>query len=101
MNDAIATPQRIAALDAARGFAVMGILLINIVSFSMPGSAYINPLAWGGDSIADLAAWAINQLLFEGRMRGMFALLFGASVLLVMNRADSRAKIRSPSTSGG
>lgn len=87
MNGSEST-QRITTLDATRGLAVMGILLMNIIGFSMPGSAYIHPLAWGGTSAADLGVWAINQLLFEGRMRGLFALLFGASVLLVMDRAE-------------
>lgn len=78
---------RITTLDAVRGCAVMGILLMNIISFSMPGSAYVHPLTWGGTSFADLSVWAVNQLLFEGRMRGLFALLFGASAMLVMARA--------------
>lgn len=79
--------QRHATLDATRGLAVMGILLINIISFSMPGDAYINPLAWGGWDLPDRIVWTVNQLLFEGRMRGLFALLFGASTWLVMERA--------------
>lgn len=79
--------ERFATLDATRGIAVMGILLINIISFSMPEAAYINPQAWGGTGPADLTMWTINQLLFEGRMRGLFALLFGASAMLVMMRA--------------
>lgn len=83
---------RFVTLDATRGLAVMGILLINIISFSMPGSAYINPLAWGGTSPADLSVWAINQLFFEGRMRGLFALLFGASAMLVMRRAEASGR---------
>lgn len=67
----------------------MGILLVNIISFSMPEAAYISPLAWGGTSTADLTAWTIVRLVFEGRMRGLFALLFGASTMLVMARAQS------------
>lgn len=83
---ATAATERFAMLDATRGIAVMGILLINIIGFSMPEAAYISPLAWGGVGPADLTVWAINQLLFEGRMRGLFALLFGASAMLVMVR---------------
>ena len=80
---------RLTELDATRGLAVMGILLINIISFSMPFAAYVNPLAWGGTSAADMTVWTINQLLFEGRMRGLFALLFGVSALLVIERGDA------------
>lgn len=79
---------RLIALDATRGLAVMGILLMNIIAFAMPESAYVHPLAWGGDGPLDLGVWAVNQLLFEGRMRGLFALLFGASALLVMASAE-------------
>lgn len=89
MRTASANTERFATLDATRGVAVMGILLINIISFSMPEQAYISPLAWGGTGPADIAAWAVNQLFFEGRMRGLFALLFGASAMLVMTRANA------------
>lgn len=80
---------RLTELDATRGLAVMGILLINIISFSMPFAAYVNPMAWGGTGPADLAVWTVNQMLFEGRMRGLFALLFGVSALLVIERGDA------------
>lgn len=83
---------RLTELDATRGMAVMGILLINIISFSMPFAAYVNPLAWGGTGTADMIVWTVNQLLFEGRMRGLFALLFGVSALLVIERGDASGR---------
>lgn len=89
MSEPSATGARLTELDATRGLAVMGILLINIISFSMPFAAYVNPHAWGGTSPADLAVWTTNQMLFEGRMRGLFALLFGVSALLVIERGDA------------
>src|SRR3546814_4982052 len=46
---------RFLTLDAMRGFAVMGILLMNIIAFSMPGMAYINPRLWGGETPIDYA----------------------------------------------
>jgi len=75
------------SLDALRGIAVMGILVMNIVAFGMPFQAYINPLAWGGATGIDLAAWATNFVLVDGKMRGFFSLLFGASTLLVIDGA--------------
>lgn len=80
-------PSRFVTLDALRGIAVMGILLMNIIGFSMPEAAYLNPLAWGGKAPADLAAWAASFVLIDGKMRGLFSLLFGASMLLVIERA--------------
>jgi uncharacterized protein len=75
------------SLDALRGVGVMGILLMNIIAFSMPEAAYINPTAWGGTGTGDLIAWATAFVLVDGKMRGLFSLLFGASTLLVIDRA--------------
>jgi len=80
-------PERIATLDIIRGIAVMGILLANMPAFSLPESAYFSPLSWGGSGTAELAAWAANFIFVEGRMRGLFSFLFGASMLLVIERA--------------
>ncbi len=82
-------PDRIATLDIVRGFAVMGILTMNIVAFAMPFPAYANPAAYGGDNGLDLASWAFNFLIFDGKMRGLFSILFGASTLLVIERATA------------
>lgn len=79
--------ERITGLDVTRGFAVMGILAMNIIAFSMPENAYITPRAWGGDTGADLAIWAFNYVLFDSKMRGLFSILFGASTLLVIQSA--------------
>ncbi|MCY7338469.1 MAG: DUF418 domain-containing protein [Sphingomonas bacterium] len=82
------TAARIATLDIVRGVAVMGILAMNIVAFAMPPQAYINPLAYGADSAADLASYAVSFVLIDGKMRGLFSFLFGASMLLVIQLAE-------------
>lgn len=79
--------ERISSLDVTRGFAVMGILLMNIITFAMPATAYITPRAWGGDSGIDLWSWAANYVLIDSKMRGLFSIMFGASTLLVIERA--------------
>lgn len=78
---------RIAALDVIRGVAVMGILLANLPAFALPESAYFSPLAAGGTGAADRAAWLANFIFVEGRMRALFSMLFGASLMLVCDRA--------------
>ena len=83
---------RILALDFIRGVAVMGILLMNIVGFAMPEAAYSNPHAYGGHSGIDFAVWLANYILIDGKMRGLFSLLFGASLLLVTDRAEAKGK---------
>jgi uncharacterized protein len=89
VNPAGAAPTRFRSLDFVRGVAVMGILAMNIVAFAMPLPAYFNPLAYGSAGPADLASWAAAFILFDGKMRGLFSLLFGASLLLVMDRAEA------------
>lgn len=82
---------RIATLDLIRGVAVMGIVLMNIQAFAMPEAAYLNPAAYGGSRGADLAVWATELVLIDGKMRGLFSWLFGASLLLVADRAGAGA----------
>ena len=81
---------RIVTLDIVRGVAVMGILAMNIVAFAMPPQAYINPLAYGAQSAIDFAVYAFNFVLIDGKMRGLFSFLFGASMLLVSQQAEAR-----------
>ena len=65
----------------------MGILLANLPAFGLPDSAYFSPLPWGGTDLDDRVAWGLNFVLVEGKMRGLFSFLFGASMLLVVQRA--------------
>ena len=83
---------RIATLDIVRGIAVMGILAMNIVAFAMPFAAYINPMAYGGHDGINLASWLFNTVLIDGKMRGLFSILFGASTLLVMQKAEAAGR---------
>ena len=78
---------RLVSLDVIRGVAVMGILLANLPAFAFPEAAYFSPLAAGTPSLADRIAWLLNFILVEGRMRGLFSFLFGASLLLIVDRA--------------
>jgi uncharacterized protein len=82
--------QRILTLDVVRGVAVMGILLLNIIGFAMPAPAYFNPVAYGEASGVDLFAWFAAFVLFDGKMRGLFSFLFGASILLLAERTSEK-----------
>ena len=87
-----AETDRILSLDVVRGVAVMGILTMNIAAFALPYPAYANPAAWGGDEGADLLSWLVNFLVFDNKMRGLFSMLFGASTLLVIERATAAGR---------
>lgn len=79
---------RIASLDILRGFAVLGILWMNIASIAQPASAYFNPMVAGPMSPADSVIWMVGLIFVDGKMRGLFALLFGASMLLLIDKAE-------------
>ena len=79
---------RIEALDVLRGVAVLGILMMNITAFGLLWQAYDNPLVDGGASGWNLVAYKIANVGFEGTMRGIFSLLFGASIVLLTERME-------------
>lgn len=87
MDDA-RTLDRHLSIDAVRGFAVLGILLMNIVGMGLPAFAYVDPTYAGMHGPADLWTWAVNNVLTDGKMRALFTMLFGASTVLIAERAE-------------
>jgi uncharacterized protein len=85
-----AAPARIAALDLVRGVAVLGILAVNVFNFAAPGSSAYSPNLPQPGSAADQYLFGAVLLLFEGKMRALFTILFGASLLLFVERAEER-----------
>ncbi len=83
---------RYISLDAMRGFAVMGILAMNIIAFAMPEWAYITPMAFGGETQADKVSWFFSFVFIDGKMRGLFSLLFGASMMLIIQSAQAKGE---------
>ncbi len=83
---------RLITLDAMRGFAVMGILAMNIIGFAMPEWAYVTPKAYSGETMADQIAWFVSFVAIDGKMRGLFSLLFGASMILIIERAEAKGE---------
>jgi uncharacterized protein len=81
------TQDRIVTLDVIRGIAVMGIFSVNIVGMAMIQIAYFYPPAYDFHTLADRMMWLVNFLLVDGKMRSLFSMLFGASMLLVVERA--------------
>ncbi|MGZ8346340.1 MAG: DUF418 domain-containing protein [Allosphingosinicella sp.] len=83
--------QRIEALDFVRGVALFGILLMNITGFGLV-SAYTNPTNSGGATGANLWAWIVTQVGFEGTQRALFSMLFGASTILLTARLEAAGR---------
>ena len=86
----IEAQERISSIDVLRGVALLGILLMNIQNFGLPGAAYGNPSVWAGATGWNLYYWVANQIFFEGKMRFLFSLLFGAGTVLLTERAEQR-----------
>jgi uncharacterized protein len=84
----VAAEERYLSIDAVRGFAVLGILLMNIVGMGLPAFAYLDPTYAGLHGPADLWTWAVNNVLTDGKMRALFTMLFGASTVLIAERAE-------------
>ena len=82
--------ERISAMDTLRGVAVLGILLMNILGFAYPFVASFDPRAGGGATGTNLWIWAANTALFEGKMRAIFSMLFGAGMLVLTSRLEQR-----------
>ena len=80
---------RIDSLDAARGFAVCGIVLLNIYNFSMPPAAYFNPLTYGYTGPETLLIWTLESILAQDTFRAIFAMLFGAGVTILFERGST------------
>lgn len=82
--------ERIEALDVIRGLAVLGILVMNIISFGKIAGAYMNPTATGPLDGADSLVWWFSHLLFDMKMMSLFSMLFGAGIVLFSSRLAER-----------
>ena len=94
---AAAPAERIHTLDVLRGIAICGILLMNIHGMGDVADYPLTgfPAAWNGEWIA----WGVQTIFVQGAMRGLFTILFGASMLIMLRRAEG-AGARSTSGCG-
>jgi uncharacterized protein len=78
--------QRLSQLDIIRGLAILGILLVNIFAFASPPD-YSHSLIWQpGVSTLDVVLFNVQTILFSGRFLTLFNLLFGVSLLLIIQK---------------
>lgn len=84
--------ERIISLDVLRGFAVLGILVMNIQSFAMIGPAYFNPNAYGDLSGLNHMVWLLSHVFFDMKFLTIFSMLFGAGIILMTERAEATGR---------
>jgi uncharacterized protein len=77
-------------MDVLRGAALLGIALMNIVFSGLPMAADWNPKVSGGATGANLAAFVMQYVLFDGKFRGIFSIMFGAGSYYLVSRAVNR-----------
>lgn len=82
--------ERIKSLDILRGIAILGILVMNIQSFSMPEAAYINPLVYGDLQGINKWTWIFSHLFADQKFMTIFSLLFGAGIILITDKAVTK-----------
>ena len=81
---------RISSLDAIRGVAVLGILPMNVVSFALVGSAYMNISAPGTDTFLDWTVAVFGEVFVDQKFMALFSMLFGAGIVLFADRAKAK-----------
>jgi uncharacterized protein len=78
------------SLDALRGFAILGILMVNVQLFAMVWAAADAPLAhMDFTSFGNRAVWAITQTLFAWKFHTLFAAMFGAGIVLMLGEEEA------------
>ena len=78
----VSSTQRLETLDVLRGFALLGILAMNIRAMAAPMSAYMYPYALFDYEGPSRLAYLFTTVVFDLKMMGLFSMLFGAGVLL-------------------
>ena len=90
MSTTISAPlrenERIKLIDSIRGIALLGILLMNSMAQSQAHMFYDRMDPRQSMTGLNFFAWGAEMLVFEGTMRGLFSILFGAGTLLLLTR---------------
>jgi len=95
-DDTSPTPpsERIVSLDALRGVAVLGILVINVRLFSMPELTLTNPNVYGDFTGLNYLSWLAGHVLAELTFITLFSALFGAGIVLFTESKDEASAMR-------
>ena len=77
---------RVEAIDAVRGVALLGIFVINLPDMAYPEDLVLFSGPPGVVNTVDRWNLILSEVFFSGKMRSLFALIFGASAALYFER---------------
>ena len=83
--------KRIESIDVLRGFALLGILIMNISSFAMPSMAYFSPVVYDINPLNHII-YSITHIIADQKFMAIFSMLFGASTILFINSVKKKEK---------
>lgn len=88
----ISQNERIASLDVIRGVAILGILVMNALSFGLDRAAYFNVSAGGVSQPLDWVIGITTMVFVDQKMMALFSLLFGVGVVIFAERAAAKGR---------
>jgi uncharacterized protein len=86
----VSETERLKVIDALRGVALLGILLMNIPGFAMPD--YFSESFKSDPANVNFWVSAVISVVFEGKMRALFGMIFGAGVLLFVSKKEQAGR---------
>ena len=81
--------ERIESIDLIRGFAIFGILLVNMQFYNAPFTFMLLNTPWWTGTADRIATWGI-RFFAEGKFYPLLSFLFGLGMTLLMARMDLR-----------
>jgi uncharacterized protein len=82
----VSSEARIQSLDILRGFALLGILIMNIQSYALIQAAYINPAAFGDLTGINRWVWILSHIFGDQKFMTIFSILYGAGIVMITSR---------------
>ena len=91
MSTRIEEASRIRSLDVLRGVGVLGMLATHISLFAFPSIVRSHPAAYGDFRGVNWWVWLATSVLADGKFIAIFAMLLGASIVMLPARAADGA----------
>lgn len=89
-NQPVLANERLVNLDIIRGVALLGILIMNIQSFSMVFSAYGNPTSFGDLTGLNFTVYYYSHLFADQKFMTIFSMLFGVGIVLMADNIEKK-----------